>query len=70
MAKGHHHSSQLDDLPCLWCPQLPAFLCAPAGGGKLGTQHKEQKMHHAALFLNDTPDRPPSVDDASEPRLA
>jgi hypothetical protein len=29
MAKGHHHSSQLDDLSCLW-----HLLCAPAGGGK------------------------------------
>jgi hypothetical protein len=28
----------------------------------VGTQYKEQKMHHAALFLNDTPDRSRPVD--------
>jgi hypothetical protein len=28
----------------------------------VGSQYKEQKMHHAALFLNDTPDRSRPVD--------
>jgi hypothetical protein len=31
----------------------------------VGTQFKEQKMHHAGLFLNDAPGRPPPVDDGS-----
>ena len=36
----------------------------------VGTQYKEQKMHHAALFLNDTPGRsPPLLTTESSTRL-
>jgi hypothetical protein len=31
----------------------------------VGTQLKEQKMHHAGLFLDDAPGRPPPVDNGS-----
>jgi hypothetical protein len=36
----------------------------------VGTQFKEQKMHHAGLFLNDTPGRPPPVDDGGFDAIA
>jgi hypothetical protein len=36
----------------------------------VGTQFKEQKMHHASLFLNDAPGRPPPVDDGSFDAIA
>jgi hypothetical protein len=46
--------------------RLKAYLDLKGYAGDVitvvGTQYKEQKMHHAALFLNDTPDRSRPVD--------
>ena len=36
----------------------------------VGAQFKEQKMHHAGLFLNDAPGRPPPVDEGSFDAIA